>query len=188
MTDNAITIASTVSMTIPTDATKDQWLAAGRQLAKMKDHLGFMIGDWVNHGREHFPEQLDLLIEEAGFEPSFSMKAARIAEKFPVHVRNSQLSFDHHKAVHMLPPPERLELLQKASVEHWDLKHMREAVVQQRYDNGSLFEDDDLDAHLMTIIVRDWNRATPRARAEFMELAVLAGTGIIDEDRAHVDA
>jgi hypothetical protein len=185
---NAMTIASTVSMEIPDDATQDQWLATGRELARMKDHLGFMIGDWVNHGRKHFPEQLDLLIEQAGFDPRASLKAARVAEKFPAHVRNKRLSFDHHRVVHMLPAPDQLDLLQKAGREHWDVKALREAVVQKRYESGDLFDDEDVDATLLTIIIRDWNRATPQARKDFLELAALAGAGIIDEDQVYVDA
>lgn len=39
------------SLSIPNTITFEEWLATGRQLASTTRDLGFMIGDWVNHGR-----------------------------------------------------------------------------------------------------------------------------------------
>lgn len=177
-------IEHATEMTIPTTASFDDWVNTGRQLATMKKRLGFMIGDWVNHGRQHFPEQIEMALEAAGIDQRFALKASNVAKAFPAHVRADDLSFDHHRAVLKLPQPERVEILSKASKEHWDTGAIKEAVTQWRYDHGELFDDEDVDTHLCSLIVRAWNRGTKEARSLFMDLAAIANLGVIDEDEA----
>jgi hypothetical protein len=179
-----LTLEATREISIPATASLDQWIEAGRHLAKMKKRLGFMIGDWVNHGREHFPDQMELALDSADIDPKFALKAANVARMFPVHCRADDLSFDHHRALVKLPADERLGLLQEARKGHWDVGEVKEAVTQWRYEHGQLFDDEDIDTHLCTLIVKAWNRGTPDARKLFMELATIAKTGVIDEDEA----
>lgn len=177
-----VAIAETVQVNIPATATLDQWIETGRQLSTMKRRLGFMIGDWVNHGREHFPAQIEMALETAGIDQKFAQKAANVSRLFPSHCRADGLSFDHHRALVKLPAPERIELLQKAHQQHWEVGELRSAVTQWRYDHGELFDDEDVDSHLCTLIVQAWNRASKQAREDFMARATLAKFGIIDED------
>jgi hypothetical protein len=175
-------IQPTVALNIPGDASFDQWMQTGQQLARMRDRLGFLVGDWINHGRGHFPEQMDLALESINIDVKFARRASLIAEQFPAHCRDQALSFDHHRAVIKLPQPERLELLNKAHESHWSIQDLREAVVQKRYENGSLFDDEDVDTALAVQIIRAWNRATPAGREYFYELAKVASLDVIDED------
>lgn len=172
------------AISIPATASFDDYVAAGRQLATMKKRIGFMIGDWLNHGREHFPGQIEMALDAAGIDQRFAQKAANVSRAFPASVRAEDLSFDHHRAVLTLPQPERLEILSKASKEHWQVGEVKEAVTQWRYDHGDLFEDEEIDTHLCTLIVRAWNRGTKEARSLFMDLATIANLGVIDEDEA----
>jgi hypothetical protein len=181
---NAMTISKPLEMNIPATATFDQWLETGRNLASIGKCFGFMVGDWVNHGREHFPQQIELALDAAGIDHKFAHKAANVAKMFPAPCRAGDLSFDHHRALVKLPGPERIELLQKAHQQHWEVGELKEAVTQWRYENGELFDDEDVETHLCTLIVKAWNRATPGARKLFMPLAEIAGTGVIDEDEA----
>lgn len=175
-------MSSAISLAIPPAATMDEWLAAGRQIAQMGKHLGFMVGDWVNAGRERFPEQIDLALEQVGIDQRFARRAAKVAAEFPPAQRDASLSFDHHLPLVALPQPERLDLLKRAHEQHWKPAQVRDAVTQHRYETGEMFQDEDIDSAMLTIIVRAWNRATPTAREQFMELAECAGTGSIDED------
>lgn len=177
---NAVT--QPVELALPKAPSFDDWLQAGRNLAAMHKRLGFMVGDWINHGREHFSEQMNLALESAGIDAKFAMKAANVAKLFPEHCRAKGLSYEHHRALVKLPPPQRVELLKKADEKHWRVPELREAVVQWRYENGELFDEDDRDSDLCTLIVRSWNRATVKARRDFMARAELVNFGVIDED------
>lgn len=179
--------APATTMSIPADATFEQWIEAGRHLAGMKRDLGFMIGDWVNHGREHFAEQFEMALEQAGIDERFAIKAASVAKTFPPQVRARGLSFDHHRAVMKLPRAEQLDLLKQADRNHWRPRELKDAVVQLRYDKGDDFADEDVDSYLLSQVVRAWNRATEKARADFLTLANLAELQIIDEDFAYAE-
>ena len=162
----------------------EEWLSAGQQIAKMGKQLGFLVGDWVNAGRARFPEQLDLALGEVGIDPRFARKAAHVAAEFPRGQRDNALSFDHHAPLAALPKPVRMKILKQAHAKRWTPSQVRDAVTRRRYETGALFDDEDIDSAMMTIIVRAWNRATPNARALFRELAENVAVGVIDEDDA----
>lgn len=166
-------------------ATIDEWIEQGRSIAAMQRTIGFMIGDWANHGRQHHAEQFDMVLEQVGISPKAARKCAAIAAEFPPHLRAAGLSFDHHATVIALPPQDRAELLRRAEHEHLTPSDLREAVVQRRYENGSLFDDADIDGHMLTCIVRAWNRASTTARRSFQQLADAAGIAAINEDIAN---
>ena len=182
MLPEPVTVAS---LSIPNTITFEQWLDTGRQLASTTRDLGFMIGDWVNHGREHFGEQIEMALEQTGLDGRFAIKAAHVAKAFPEPVRNHALSFEHHRAVLRLPRPEQLDLLKQAGDKHWKPQKLREAVVQRRYERGDDFPPDEVDSAMLTVIVRAWNRATPKAREDFLMLAKACNGGVIDEEKVY---
>ena len=160
----------------------DQFVKAGQQLRSMQNNLGFMIGDWVLYGREHFPEQMELALEQSEIEPRTAKKCAVIAKQFPKAVRSQKLAFDHHQAVASLSKPDALQILHQAERKDWKLSEVKEAVTKHRYETGQIFDDEDVDYYLMEQIVRCWNRATVEARQSFWALAENANFQTIDED------
>ncbi len=183
---NAITTVKAAEIVLE-GASFDDWLSAGRDLARMKNRLGFMIGDWVNHGKEHFPEQLALALEQADIDPKLASSAATIAQAFPDSLRAKGLAFDHYKAVHKLPRDKAIEILSNAERDHLTLRQVRDAVTTERYESGDMFGDDDRDYYLQVQIIRAWNRGTPKAREMFLELATAANLAAIDEDNPTYD-
>lgn len=183
----ALALTETVALTLPDTATFDQWLDTGRQLSSMHRHLGFMVGDWLNHGRDHFPDQIDLALSTAGIDQRFADRAAQVAKLFPDSVRAKGLAYDHHRAVARLPREDALRLLAQAEQHRWQLRQLRDEVVVLRTQSGDLFEDEDRDYYLTREMIRAWNRGTPEARQAFADLVAVAGTGEIDEDTPHDD-
>lgn len=186
---NAVTIEPEISLEIPDAATLEEWLDAGKQLARWKKRIGFMVGDWAIHGRKHFPEQLELAIGQADLGLEYVRKSERIAEKFPPHLRNARLSFDHHDVAGGLnDATEQLDFLRKAEINQWSVKELRAEVVLHDHELGRRYTDTDIDNSHYTCLVRDWNRATRTAREDFLAVANLVGFGIIDEDKVLSDA
>ena len=48
---------------LPNATDFDAWLDEGRRYADEHRNLGFRIGDWLNRGREQFPEQIELALD-----------------------------------------------------------------------------------------------------------------------------
>lgn len=184
---NALTPLEPVALTIPDQATYQDWLATGQQLSTMHRHLGFMVGDWLNHGREHFPEQIDLALEQAGIDARFADRASQVARLFPDHLRAKGLAYEHHKAVARLPQDEALKLLSQAEQHKWQLRQLRDEVVTIRFQQGDIFEDEDRDYYLEREMIRAWNRGTPDARRSFAERVASSHLQTIDEDEAPHD-
>jgi hypothetical protein len=168
-------------------ATLDQWVAKGRALVEQRRDIDWRLADWMAEGKNagHLSQaKFDFLSENLGLAPKRLKDALKAATVFPPALRDSTLSVEHHAAVASLPKDEALPLLKRAAKEHLSVNECREVVTQHRYQTGQRFDDEDTDSTLCTLIVRAWNRATPEARASFMELARPAKLGIIDEDEA----
>ncbi len=149
---------------LPNAQTFDKWLDEGRGLGKAKQHLGFMIGDWVHRGREQFPDQIEMALEQTGLDRRFIRKAERVALAFPPHMRSTKLSFEDHQEVLSLPEQERLPLLQKAESAGWRNRQIKDAAIQKRYEIGDDFRDEDRDWYLYLEWKRCFNRLTDGAK------------------------
>lgn len=173
------------TLSIPVDATPDQFIEFGRNLRHLVETSGFLLGDYALAGRERFGDQFDLILDEAGLDKKAIAKSAHVAKAFPAALRNKSLSFEHHRAVLKLPRPEQLNLLKQADDQRWKPQKLREAVVQRRYECGDDFPPDEVDSAMLTVIVRAWNRATAKARDDFLILAKACKGGVIDEEKIY---
>lgn len=176
---NAVTIIA------PPPTALTDWVEKGRSLVAQRLDVDWAIADWMAEGKEagHLSQaKFDFLSDNLGLAPKRLKDALKAATNFPPALRDTRLSVEHHAAVASLPKDEALPLLKRASSEHLQVQDLREAVTQRRYETGALFDDEDTDTTLCTLIVRAWNRATPDARESFMELAKAVKFGIIDED------
>ena len=185
---NAITVIEAASL-----APQDEWLSRGRDIAHRKVALEWDMAEWIAEGvRDGHAKQLGFdfaaLGKELGIAPPRLKAACKAAQTFPPALRAADLSVEHHAAIASLPPEEALPLLRRASTEHLTVNDCREVVTQRRYETGARFDDEDIDSTFCTLLVRQWNRSTPAAKALFAELLrANQFTGIIDEDRAHDD-
>ncbi|MBH0112728.1 hypothetical protein I5E68_07155 [Novosphingobium sp. YJ-S2-02] len=166
----------------------DDWVAKGRSLVAQRLDVDWKIADWMAEGKDagHLSQaKFDFLSDNLGLAPRRLKDALKAALHFPPALRDASLSVEHHAAVASLPKDEALPLLKRASSEHLQVQDLREAVTQRRYETGALFDDEDTDTTLCTLVVRAWNRATPDARESFMQLARTVNFGIIDEDEVN---
>ena len=165
---------------------QEAWIERGKTLVSQRLTVDWAIGDWMVEGKQagHLSQtKFDFLSENLGLAPKRLKDALKAATTFPPALRDASLSVEHHAAVANLPRDEALPLLKRAHDEHLPINELREAVTQHRYSTGTLFNDEDVDSTLCTLIVRAWNRASVNARELFMELAECAEYGIIDEDQ-----
>jgi len=177
--------------TIEAAPPQTEWIERGKALASQRRDVDWALADWLAEGKTAgylTQSGFDFLSDNLGLAPKRIKDALKAAATFPPALRDPTLSVEHHAAVASLPQDEALPLLKRASTEHLPVNAIREAVTQYRYRTGAIFDDDDTDCTLCTLIVRAWNRATPEARKMFMQLATPAHNGIIDEDEVLRDA
>lgn len=187
---NAVTVIQqerVVGIALPEDMTFDAWLEVGRDLFRQRRDIDWQIGDWGAHGKRHFRDdpQFQLMLEGLGIEPKRIEAAAKVATVFPPHCRASAVSFEVHQKLANVDPDDRLQMLRRAEREHWTPKKAHHELVEYRYSQGQLLDEDDESTRKAVEIIRAWNRADPEAREYFFELARLADFGPIDEDKAY---
>jgi hypothetical protein len=155
--------------------TFDTWLSQGRDLARTRLEIDWMLGDWLAQGRDHFaPEQIELALGEiaADVEQARALKRVeKVARAFPPAVRDASLTFEHHAKVVDLPRQEALPLLKEAREEKLPASKLRIRAMLRKVDLGLVLpREDDPEYDAMLACVRTWNRAPIDVREDFAEM------------------
>lgn len=148
----------------------DAWVATGRSLADQRRNVDWEIADWMLSGKEQgFLSQagFDFLSENLGMAPKRLKDIAKAAEAFPLHIRDTSLTIDHHASVASLPKQEALELLHAARDKHWTPERVRHEA--QAHTSEPRHLDRNSDAILESFI-RHWNRLPRSVRLEAAEM------------------
>jgi hypothetical protein len=178
---NATNHIEALALALPNTTTYPDWISVGRSLATSKRHIDWLIGDWINFGRQQFPEQIELALADVADDPRNLKRIEKTARAFPPHLRSSALTFEHHAHVADMPVQDALPLLRQAETEHLPAKALRIRAMLHKIETGQILprEPDEDDDALLTL-VRAWNRATPLVRADFAELVNSSHLGVID--------
>lgn len=179
---NAIaTIDAATSLTLPDTTPFDEWLERGRNLAATKRHLDWLLGDWIAYGRSHFPEQIELALEQVSDDPKALKRIEKTANAFPPHLRDASLSFDHHAHLADLPTQEALPLLKRAKEEHLTPRQLRVDAMLRKLETGQILpREDDREYDAMLALCRAWNRAPHSTREDFAEMVAASDFGVIE--------
>ncbi len=110
------------------ETTQQEWETITRQLSEVFSHtgiahvrIGFLLGDALNYGEQHFSEECAQAIDATREHMRLSIKTMQnfqwIAGKILPQDRHELLTMAHHEAVAKLPPAQQRELLDEAQSE-----------------------------------------------------------------------
>ena len=97
--------------------TIEDWEHFGEQIGRMVNSSQFIIGDWLNFGRnrwenrKEYAERISFAETKTGLDPISLKCYASVARKIPLENRNSDCSFTHHIAVAKLDAEEQSKWL-----------------------------------------------------------------------------
>lgn len=170
-----------VALALPEATPYPQWLALGRSLAARKRNTDWLIGDWINFGRQHYPEQIQQSLFDLGHDDRTVRRIEKTAKAFPPATRLASLSFDHHAHVADMPTQEALPLLKQAHDAHWTARQTRVEAMLRKVDIGQILpREDDADDDALMALVRSWNRAGKSVRQDFAEMVAESALGVIE--------
>lgn len=163
------------------DTPYSDWLELGQNLASQKRNLDWLIGDWINFGRQRFPEQIELALTSAGIEPTQVKRIEKTVKAFPPHLRSEKLSFDHHAHLADLPTQEALPMLKTAEQQNIDARALRIEAMLRKVEIGQILpREDDAEDDALLACVRAWNRAPLNVRDDFSEMIRESNKGVIE--------
>lgn len=179
--DPADLAGASLTLNLADNTPLPDWIAIGRGLATQKRHIDWLIGDWVQFGRAHFPEQITMALDELAEDPKRLKRIEQTVAAFPPHKRDASLSFDHHAHVADLPVQEALPLLKRAHDENLTPRQVRTEAMLRKLDIGmNLPREDDPEHDHLLALSRAWNRSPHAVRLEFAEMIRESNLGVID--------
>ena len=173
--------ADAMTLVMPDDTPLPEWINVGRTLATRKRNIDWLIGDWIAHGRSHFPDQIELGLEAVSDDPKRIARIEKTVAAFPAHMRVAKLSFDHHAKVADMPSQEALPLLQLAVSEKLGASRLGTLAMLRKIDIGqNIARDVDPEYDHIIAMARLWNKAPVDARQEFADMIAECHLGTIN--------
>ena len=96
----------------------DEWEALGKELGKVDNTIGFMIGDWINYGDGRYGEKYQEAIDRTGIPYQRLRKYSHIARRVELLRRRNNLDFEHHAVVAKIKDPEEQQHWLKMAIKH----------------------------------------------------------------------
>lgn len=109
---------SPVGIAFHQDIAEADWRALGAKLGEAGRSVGFMIGDWLNHGeiRGKWGDTLSEAITITGLDRKTLEMYARVSRRVKLETRVSNLSFEmHRKVAHLKDDTEQKKWLKVAA-------------------------------------------------------------------------
>jgi len=111
--------------------TASQWQAAGVEIATLGKVSAFALGDWLKHGKEHFPEGFKSAAKITGLSEQYLRSCSSVASRFPHGERFPALSLEHHRLLGAIPnEAARKELAERATKEKLSTAALKEVADQ----------------------------------------------------------
>lgn len=189
------TVATLDPGTLTDGMTLEQWTEHGRQLFAVEKRIGWAIADWwafgtaidPSTGKPRYGERAKAVAEGIfGRKFQHLMNAGSVARAFPETSRQQEVPFTHHQEVASLArsdPEGAQEILTAAATAPGGMaaSDVREAVREARATpEQPIVSQAVIDSMSVRRLVTYWNRATPAARTEFIELVEAADGGFIE--------
>lgn len=108
-------------------STFDDWLEAGRMLAKGHTALHWTLGDWVIIGEDRWQDRWLEAAAAVGVPYATIASAVAVAKEFPAADRHNALSWSHHREA-MRAPDDPHTWLDQAEAEGWSARHLAERI------------------------------------------------------------
>jgi len=167
-----------VGLVLPPDLPYMEWEDIGIKLARAKETVKFMLGDWLNYGENAYGEKYAQAIDSVTYDYSYLRNIAYVCRNVEMSRRRDSLSFSHHTEVAHLDPDLQDLWLQTAEDQGLNSKVLRQAIKdakgideKKEYSVGINIE------HIA--IYRVWAKDTPEARKLALSEAKKA---IVEED------
>lgn len=163
----------------------EDWTEYGRALFAAEKRISWAIADWWAFGERTYGDRAKVAAEGV-FGRTFQslMNAGSVARAFPETSRRHEVSFSSHVEVAPLArenPAAAAEVLQAAADSRLTKLQVREAVREARAaPEQPVVSQSVVDVMSVRRLVTYWNRATPNARTEFIELVENADGGFIE--------
>lgn len=115
----------------------EEWEKFGEQIGRLVNSSQFIVGDWLNFGREkwdrnEFKKRVEIAEVKTGLDPDTLKVYACLARRVPFENRNPKCSFQLHRIVAKLEPTEQSKWLNIAEKKAMTGKRLRASIVERR--------------------------------------------------------
>jgi hypothetical protein len=106
----------------------EHWEHLMQVLVKMETSFQWALGDALNYGEGRYGEKYTQAMELTGHSYQSLANYSWVARNVPISVRNSQLSWTHHRIVCKLSHSDQAKMLEEAFQKQWSVEVLADTV------------------------------------------------------------
>ena len=116
------------------NCTLEEWERFGVSMGRMLNYSQFVIGDWLNFGRDKwcdkakYSARIALAVRNTKLDPKTLNNLASVARRIPLENRNPHCSYCNHIAVAKLPHSEQSKWLDIAAKENMTKRRLSSSI------------------------------------------------------------
>lgn len=126
---------SPCGMTFSPGMTFTEWADKGKEIGTVVNifvnHIPWWLGDWIIAGEGYFPDKFSQALDETMYSLGRLRNCVYVCKKVAQNDRRSDLSFEHHYQVAKLPADQQVYWLREASINKWNIRQLRAAILGQ---------------------------------------------------------
>ena len=152
------------------ELTFEEWEDLGQKIAPIGKSIGFIIGDWINYGENHWGERYEESLRKTGLAYQTLANYSYVSRKVQFSLRKENLDLHHHLVVAKLKTPEEKEFwLSMAEKHKLGVHRLRKSINFGRLASEEETKGDPLDRGRITYLAllnrirRWWARETEKA-------------------------
>jgi len=114
---------------VPWEALEETGKGFKKYIRFYQKNLRWAVGDFIIYAKRRFPEKYTQLLEAEMYTEGTLRNCEYVCSRIPPHLRNPNLSFEHHYQVARLHPDDMKRILDEAEKNDWSMKEIRRAAV-----------------------------------------------------------
>jgi hypothetical protein len=123
------------------DLSLAEWGELGRMLIPLAKMIGFLMGDWINHGAKVHGDKYKEALGFTGLAPKTLRNYASVARRVGPSLREPSLGHEHHAAVAKLESHEQRYWLDMAKTHKLTVRRLRKSIQAGRLVSEEEMED-----------------------------------------------
>lgn len=156
-----------LGLQLPDVTTIEDWAHIGDRVRMVGRSMGWIVGDWLNFGEDHFGEEYAQYAENCGYDPGVLSTYQTVARRFTPEQRNPGVSFTHYRLLVRFSDAKVARWLDKIVEGKLSVSQLRDAIAEKE----AAGEEDESDRGRpkVTKITAKWAKRLPKGDRERIE-------------------
>ncbi len=156
-----------LGLQLPDVTTIEDWARIGDRVRLVGRSMGWIVGDWLNFGEDHFGEDYAQYAENCGYDPGVLSTYQTVAKRFAPEQRHPDVSFSHYRLLVRFTDAKVAKWIDKILDGKLSVSQLRDLIAEKEAAGEE--EEAERGRPRVTKITAKWDKRIPKTDRERIE-------------------